>query len=351
MPIARRAESATTAIDARRQRQDSAATAKDEQRDRSGGGSDNGSGGGSRASIYAALASNVVIAAAKLGAGLVTASPALLSEAAHSLADSANEVFLLTSLWRSGRAADRGHPFGYGKERFFWSFLAAVGIFVTGGCFSIFQGVQAWQSPRRESGAELAAAAAVLVLALIVEGASLAKALSQALARVGRQRRLSRRDLTVEPALRTVIAEDGTAVVGVFIALGGIGLHALTGDIRWEAGASLAIGVLLLVVAVHLGLQAQGELIGESVDEQLQDSLTGFLADQPEIDTVIEVLTMRLGPDSALLAARVDLEPGMDSETVEEVCVRIKHELSRRWPVFDHVFLDITDVSESRADA
>lgn len=309
------------------------------------------SGEGSRSSIYAALAANVVIAVAKLTAGLVTASPALLSEAAHSIADSFNELFLLASLRRAGRAADRRHPFGYGKERFFWSFLAAVGIFVTGGCYSLYQGVQAWQSSRRESGGELAVAAGVLVVALLAEGASLAKAVSQAQERSGSGRRLSRHDLMVEPALRTVIAEDGTAVVGVFLALAGIGMHALTGELRWEAGASVAIGILLLVVAVRLGMQAQRELIGQSVDPQLQERLAVFLAEQPEIDTVTEVLTMRLGPDSTLLAARVDLEPGMDSETVEEVCVRIKRAVRDRWPSCDHVFLDITDVDSDRADS
>ncbi len=202
------------------------------------GGQRNGSGAGSRASVYAALAANVVIAAAKLSAGLITASPALLSEAAHSLADSVNELFLLASLRRAGRTADRRHPFGYGKERFFWSFLAAVGIFVTGGCFSLYQGVRAWQSPRQETAAELIAAAAVLLVALVAEAASLAKALSQARARSGRGHGLSRRELMGEPALRTVIAEDGAAVIGVFIALAGVGLHALTGELRWEAAAS-----------------------------------------------------------------------------------------------------------------
>jgi cation diffusion facilitator family transporter len=299
------------------------------------------SGSDSRASIYAALAANGVIAAAKLIAGLLTASPALMSEAAHSVADSLNELFLLASLRRSRRAADRSHPFGYGKERFFWSFLAAVGIFVTGGCFSLYQGVRAWQSPQRETGAELIIAAAVLVIALLAESGSLAKALSQAKERSGG---MSRGDLVADPALRTVIAEDGTAVLGVFVALIGIGLHALTDQPRWEAGASWVIGVLLLIVAFRLGMEAQRELIGQSVDPRLQEELTVFLAQQPEIDTVIEVLTMRLGPDSTLLAARVDLEPGMDSETVEEACGRIKRVLHERWPSCDHIFLDITDL-------
>jgi cation diffusion facilitator family transporter len=304
-------------------------------------------GASSLASVYAALAANLVIAAAKLAAGLVTGSPAMLSEAAHSLADSVNEVFLLTSLRRARLPADRRHPFGHGKERFFWSFLAAVGIFVTGGCFSIYQGVRAWQTPVHETGADLAVAAAVLVVAFLAEGGSLLKALSQARARGG-GRGLSVQDMAAEPALRTVIAEDGTAVVGLVLALGGIGLHAVTGDGRWEAGASWAIGLLLLAVATRLGVEAQRELIGQAVDPQLQDTLAEFLADQPEIDDVLELLTMRLGPDSTLLATRVDLRPGIDSETIEEVCIRIKRAVREQWPAFDHVFLDITDADEHR---
>lgn len=133
-------------------------------------------GSGSRDAILAALAANLVIAAAKLAAGLVIGSPALLSEAAHSVADSVNEIFLLTSVYRARKAPDPRHPFGYGKERFFWSFLAAVGIFVTGGCFSLYQGVSAWRSPPHETSAGLAAGVAVMLVALLAESASLAKA-------------------------------------------------------------------------------------------------------------------------------------------------------------------------------
>ena len=305
-------------------------------------------GGDSRATIFTALAANLVIAAAKLVAGLITGSAALLSEAAHSVADSFNELFLLTAVRRARRTPDRRHPFGYGKERFFWSFLAAIGIFVTGGCFSLYQGVRAWQSPAKEAGGELVAAVIVLAVALIAESASLLKALAQARSRSAGARRPAVADMVSEPALRTVIAEDGTAVVGVIIALAGIVLHAVTGSVRWEAAASWAIGGLLLVVATRLGVEAQRELIGQSVDPALEDSIGAFLAAQAEIDAVPELLTMRLGPDSTLLAARVDLHPGIDSESIEQVCVRVKQDLHREWPAFDHVFLDITDVDDHR---
>jgi cation diffusion facilitator family transporter len=129
--------------------------------------------------VWAALAANLVIAVAKAVAGALSGSPALYSEAAHSAADSLNELFLLASLRRSRRAADDAHPFGYGKERFFWSLLAAVGIFITGGCFSFYQGIRAWLHPEPESAHGFVIALGVLAVALFAESSSLAKAVVQ----------------------------------------------------------------------------------------------------------------------------------------------------------------------------
>ncbi|MFF3557656.1 cation diffusion facilitator family transporter [Streptomyces tsukubensis] len=285
-----------------------------------------------RVTVLVALAANVLIAGAKTAAGLVAGSPALLSEAAHSVADSLNEVFLLVAVRRSRRPADTRHPFGYGKERYFWALLAAVGIFVMGGCFSVYQGVQAFRTERQESLTGYVAGLAVLGVALLAEGASLVRALHQA-----------RREGAGDPALRTVIAEDSTAVAGVLIAAAGIGLHLVTGDVAWEGAASLGIGLLLGYVAYRLAREARDRLVGEAVAPRLRDGIRGHLAAQPEIDNVAELLTMRLGLDSMLVAARVDLVPGLDSETVELVCVRIKRSVTARWPQADQVFLDITE--------
>ncbi|MFE6127566.1 cation diffusion facilitator family transporter [Streptomyces sp. NPDC056437] len=287
-----------------------------------------------RITVLVALAANLVIAAAKAVGGLVTASPALLSEAAHSVADSVNEVFLLVALRRSRRSPDARHPFGYGKERYFWSLLAAVGIFVMGGCFSFYQGVHALGEDQQESHAGYLAGLAVLAVALIAEGSSLVRALYQ----LRRQK-----EGAADPALRTVIAEDGTAVLGVLLAMAGMGLHMITGQVVWEASASLAIGLLLVYVAYRLGREARDRLIGEAVTPELRESLREFLDGQPEIDNVAELLTMRLGMDSTLVAARIDLTPGFDSEEVELVCVRIKGRIAATWPQADHVFLDITE--------
>ncbi|MCZ4119693.1 cation diffusion facilitator family transporter [Streptomyces sp. H39-S7] len=311
-------------------------------------GGSSGEDGKTRVTILMALGANLVIAVAKAVGGLFAGSPALLSEAAHSVADSLNEVFLLASLKRSKRAPDNEHPFGYGKDRFFWSLLAAVGIFTMGGCFSVFQGVEALRSSGEESHSGYLVGLGVLVVALLAEAASLAKALLQlrGQAREAGRGLLQQIRLAEDPALRTVLAEDGTAVIGVLLAIAGMALHMVTGQVQWEAGASLAIGVLLIYVAYRLGKDARGQLIGEAVDPGMQLRIRAFLAEQPEVDAVTSLLTMRLGMDSTLVAARVDLVGGLDSEEVEEISGRIKGEMRERWPTADHVFLDITDASD-----
>ncbi|WP_406431729.1 cation transporter [Streptomyces sp. NBC_00631] len=293
-----------------------------------------------RVTVFVALAANLVIAAAKGVGGVVAGSPALLSEAAHSVADSLNEVFLLAALRRSRRPADTRHPFGYGKERFFWALLAAVGIFVMGGCFSFFQGVEALRDGAQEKLSGYVAGLIVLGVALLAEGASLFRALHQA-RREGRGVR--------DPALRTVIAEDGTAVVGVCLAIVGMVLHMVTGQVAWEASASLAIGVLLVYVAYRLGADARDQLIGEAADPELSDRIREQLAAEPEIDSVEALFTMQLGLDTTLVAARVDLVPGLDSEDVEEVLVRIKGALAETFDEALQVFLDVTDRSAREA--
>lgn len=233
---------------------------------------------GTRLTVLVALGANLLIAVAKAVGGLLAGSPALLSEAAHSVADSMNEVFLLAALRRSRRPADHRHPFGYGKERFFWSLLAAVGIFVMGGCFSFFQGVEALRNGAEESFHGYVAGLAVLGVALLAEGASLLRALHQV------RRQGGGTDGMRDPALRTVVAEDGTAVIGVMFAITGMVLHMVTGQVVWEACASLAIGALLVCVAYWLGRDAREQLIGRAADEEASRRIRALLEAQPEID-------------------------------------------------------------------
>ncbi|MGW9212883.1 cation diffusion facilitator family transporter [Embleya sp. NPDC055664] len=299
---------------------------------------------GTRLTVWVALAANVVIAIAKAAVGVLAGAPALLSEAAHSVADTLNEAFLLASLSRSRRAPDAEHPFGYGKDRYFWSLLAAVGIFVTGGCFSVFQGFEALREHGEPKTGAYVAGLAVLGLALLAEGGSLLRAVVQlrGQARAAGVSVLRHARQTPDPTLRTVLAEDGSAVLGVLLAAAGLGLHMATGNAVWEAAASWAIGLLLVFVAYRLGRAARDQLIGEAVDVELQQRILARLAEQPEIDVVTQVLTMRMGRHSTLLAARIDLVDGLDSTEVEDMSERLKHTIRESWPTVDQIFLDIT---------
>ncbi|WP_328535846.1 cation diffusion facilitator family transporter [Streptomyces sp. NBC_00344] len=294
-----------------------------------------------KVTVLVALAANLVIALAKAIGGVFAGSPALLSEAAHSVADSLNEVFLLFALRRSKRPADRRHPFGYGKERFFWALLAAVGIFVMGGCFSFLQGIEALRGGNeQETTTGYIVGLIVLGVALIAEGTSLLRAVIQVRGQGG---------LGKDPALRTVIAEDSTAVLGVLLAMGGMALHMVTKQIVWEASASIGIGLLLVYVAYRLGKDARDQLIGEAADPELRDRIEDMLNEQPEIDVVSSLLTMRLGMDSTLVAARIDLVPGLESEQLELVSMRIKSAIAKTWPEADQVYLDVTDAARAAA--
>ena len=296
-----------------------------------------------RVTVLVALAANLVIAVAKAVGGVVAQSPALLSEAAHSVADSMNEVFLLAALRRSRRPADARHPFGYGKERFFWSLLAAVGIFVMGGCFSFLQGFEALHGGSEEQFSGYVAGIVVLGVAFLAEGLSLVRALHQARREGGLASGLR------DPALRTVLAEDATAVLGVTLAMTGMLLHMVTGQVVWEASASLAIGVLLVYVAYRLGRDARDQLIGQAADPEAAARIRALLQAQPEIDSVEALFTMKTGLETALVAARVDLVPGLDSEQVEEVAVRIKRSIGRTVAEADQIFLDVTERSAREA--
>ncbi len=297
--------------------------------------------------VIAAFAANLVIALAKLAGGLLAGSAAMLSEAAHSLADTSNQIFLLVSLRRSVRPADSTHPFGYGKERYVWSMLAAVGIFVTGACFSMYEGIRALTGDPGET-SYYPVLYAVLAVSACAEASSLAKAVRQ-LRRLSKERELPARRVardSPDTALATVLAEDSTAVVGVILAAAGLVLHQLTGHAQWEGAASIAIAVLLGFVALQLGRKNMDLLIGQSANPALRLAAWDYLAAAKGVDRVLEVQTMQLAPDSVLLAARIDLEPGLESEWVEQVAGRLRTDLAARIPeAAGHIYLDITDAT------
>ena len=305
-------------------------------------GEDSGKGGGeSTLTVLVAMGANAGIAVLKFVAGLFTGSAAMFAEAAHSIADTATEVLLLTALKRSDKKADPRHPFGYGKERFFWALIAAVSIFVSGAVFAAYEGITTMLGEGEEQ-TLVWVAYAVLGGSFLLEGISWIQAVRQL-------RNEARKDdlpplqwlrETDDPTIKTVFFEDSAALVGLLLAFGGVGLHQLTGSAFWDGLASLLIAVLLSVVAYILGGTNKGLLIGRQADRRTVYQLRDALADRPEVEQVVDLLTMMIGTDQILLCARLDFDDDLDAASLERACAAIDADMRERFPDLQDIFVE-----------
>jgi cation diffusion facilitator family transporter len=291
--------------------------------------------------VLLALAANVGIAVLKALAGLLTGSAALLSEAAHSVGDSVTEVLLLTALHRSARPADRRHPFGYGKERYFWSLLAAVGILASGAAYSIYEGVRTILVEPAEETAPWVNYF-VLALSVVLESVSFVQSFRQ-LRAVARRDGFAVREYLRDPddpTVKSVVMEDAAALVGLTLAFLGVALHQVTGSSFWDGLAALAIGVLLVVVAFQLAQTNKGLLIGKQANVRMVRRFRRFMEAQPEVEKLVDILTMVVGTGRILLCARLDFDDNLSAAELERVCVRIDAELRVHFEALDEVFLE-----------
>ena len=297
----------------------------------------------SEGTVLLAGAANLAIAVAKCIAGLLSGSTALLAEAAHSVADTLNQVFLMTAIRRSRKPADGNHPFGYGMERYFWALLAAVGIFVLGAGFSIVEGVRAIVHP--EPVAMLLVAYGVLAVSFVFEGVSWLKAVRQLRREAADDGTSALEHLRehAEPAVKTVAFEDSAALIGLLLAACGVTLSAVTGQEFFDGAASVAIGILLIVVAIALGRDNMAMLVGKALPDDVEEQIRAEIAGTPGIDAVVELLSLRLAPDQVLVVVRVDLD---NSETtgaaIEQLAEQIDAQVRREFPTVRHLFLDPT---------
>jgi cation diffusion facilitator family transporter len=301
----------------------------------------------SRKTVLIALAANAGIGVIKFAAGILSGSSAMLAEAAHSVADTTNQVFLLASLSFSERKPDSDHPFGYGKERFLWSFMAAIFIFVSGALFSFYQGIHELLGGGGETGG-WGYTYAALGGAFLLEGTSLIRALRQTRQDAGNARRPVGRYVRAsrDPTTKTVVFEDSAAVAGVVIAAAGVALHQITGHAAFDAAGAILIGCLLAAVAVGLWRDTRGLLIGEAALPEERDAMRKLLSEHPDVDHVVELLTMALGPSTLLVAARLDLADGMDSDRIETLAAELDSALREEIPAVRYVFLDPTNREE-----
>ena len=300
-----------------------------------------GGGGESTLTVLVALGANAAIGVLKLVAGLLTGSAAMLAEAAHSAADTATEGLLLTALRRSERAADRRHPFGYGKERFFWALISAVSIFVSGGVFAIYEGVRTMVGEEAE---QTLAWLAYIVLgaSFVIEGISWLQAARQVRAEAKAHEQTAAEFLrtTDDPTVKTVFFEDSAALVGLVLAFAGVGLHQLTGSALWDGFASLLIGLLLTGVAYVLGSANKGLLIGRQADARLVFAVRDRLNGRPEVEQVVDLLTMQLGTDQVLVCARLDFDDALGAADLERACVAIDADLRAEFTDLHEIFLE-----------
>jgi cation diffusion facilitator family transporter len=305
----------------------------------------------STGTVLLAGVANLSVAAAKIVGGLLSGSAAMLAEGAHSVADTLNEAFLLTALRRSKKPPDARHPFGYGKERYFWSMLAAVGIFVLGAGFSVWEGVEAILHPERLT--SLVVVYFVLAASFVLEGASWLKALKQLRSEAQERSRgvVDHLVNTAEPAAKTVAFEDTAALIGIVVAAVGVTLHHFTGQAFWDGAASIAIGLLLVGVAYALGRENKSMLIGQALPEEARVGVAEVIATSTGIDMVVELLTMQLAPDEVLVAAKIDLVDEFSGADLEQYADEVERRVRERYPEVRHVFLDPTPAPASSTEA
>jgi cation diffusion facilitator family transporter len=309
------------------------------------------SGGESTGTVVVAGLVNLAIAAAKAVGGLISHSSAMLSESAHSVADTVTEVLLFVALKRGNKPPDRRHPFGYGRETYFWAFLASLCTFAVGAGFSIYQGVQTIIE-RKEEGSPLVSYI-VLAVSFVLESSSLLKAVRQirgsAKERGVRPRQYLRS--TTDTTLKAVTFEDSAALVGLVLAALGLFLEQVTGDPLWDGISAVLIGAVLIVVAFVLARANVSLLIGQSVSERLQAELKEEIR---SLDLVVDVpflLTSVIGPGQLVVAAKVDFVDEASAGEIERVADEAEQRLVARYEGVRYVFLDPTSGHLARVQA
>ncbi|MBB5873863.1 cation diffusion facilitator family transporter [Allocatelliglobosispora scoriae] len=292
--------------------------------------------------VIIAGAANLGIAVAKTVAGLISGSASMLSEAAHSFADTITEVLLYVALRRGAQPADERHQFGYGKAAYFWAFIASVCTFVAGAGFSITHGVQTLIDGEELS--DTGISFAVLAISFAIEAISFRQATRQVRGAAARWRIKPLRYLriTSDTTVVAVTLEDGAALIGLVLAALGLGASVLTGSAVWDGLASIAIGLLLFAVAGVLARANIAHLIGLAAPAGLQDQIQAELAGVPGIEGVPTLLTMLLGPGSLLVAAKVDFVDTISGAEVEAAADEAERRLRERFPGIRYVFLDPT---------
>jgi len=293
---------------------------------------------GNRRAIVAAFTANLGIAIAKFVGFLATGAASMLAEAVHSLADTGNQALLLMGAKRAQRAATREHPFGYGRERYFWAFVVALVLFSMGALFAITQGIDKLRHPHQLESPYWAIG--ILLGALALEGWSLHTAIVEANKVRGKASWWSFIRQTKSPELPVVLLEDLGALVGLCIALVGVFTSIVTGDARFDAMGRIAIGILLAAIAAVIAVEMQSLLIGEGASRSQARDIERAIESSPTVESLIHMRTLHLGPDELLVAAKVELDANLDFAGIASAIDAIEASIRGRVPIARVIYIE-----------
>jgi cation diffusion facilitator family transporter len=301
--------------------------------------------------IVIALVANIIIAIAKLIAGLATGSTGMLAEAAHSAADSSNEVFLAIGLHRDRQPPDEKHPSGHGRERFLWAFMAAIASFLIGGCLSIALAVAEFGTRHAAPGG--IAAWIVLGIAFVADGTSWLQSVRQA------RRQAKEYDtglwqyiqISSDPVVRAIVYEDSAALLGIVLVAGGLFIGELVHSNLPDAIASLLVGLLLAVTAFVLARPLVDFLVGRSLPAPLLERLHAIVDEDAAIERVVSLRAMYSGPEEVIVVAKVRPAPGMNIEQLAHAMDTLDQKIRKAVPVVADVFIDVTATRSADASS
>jgi cation diffusion facilitator family transporter len=296
------------------------------------------SGGGTRA-IIAALTANLGIAVTKLGAFLLTGSSAMLAESIHSVADSGNQVLLLVGGKRARREADERHPFGYGRERYFYAFVVSIVLFSVGGLFAMYEGIHKVQHPEPITDWTWVPLV-VLGVAIVLEGLSLRTAMRETSLIRGNVSWVGFIRHSRVPELPVVLLEDAAALLGLVFALLGVVLTLVTGNGIFDGLGTVAIGALLVLVAVVLATEMKSLLIGESATREHVGQIERALLDGEDIERIIHMRTLHLGPEELLVAAKVGVPKATSAAELAEAINAAEERIRAAVPIARVIYVE-----------
>ena len=304
---------------------------------------------GPKVVVYAALFGNGLIALSKFAVASITGSSAMFSEAIHSVVDCGNQGLMLLGLKRASRPADAQHPFGYGMELYFWTFIVAILIFAVGSGISIYEGIGRILHPEPIKSPEWSYA--VLTLAMIIEGIAWVIAYKEFEKTRGNQGYYAAIRKSKDPTVFTILFEDSAAMLGLVIALGGIWGAQTFNLPMLDGAASIGIGIVLALVAILLAVESKGLLLGESASPEVVRQIKQIISADPRITGVNEVLTMHLGPQDILLAVSADFDDGLTADLVERAISDFESEIKSLLPDVKRIFIEAQSWSQHRASA